>query len=160
MSRDTKVIVGVLIVALLCSSIPIITPLAFGIGVQSGAWSDQLIHSVVFLVFTKLSALYLMVSITGFGLSQYFRNRNPRKFRLTSICFAILFLGTTLTSMLSAWVQVYYVQAEAPTTQIGMAYASVNCVSAFTNIIVWTIILIIIFSKKINPMDEVVSTQN
>jgi len=160
MSKDIRIVVGIVIVALLFGSIPVFVPLVFGIGLQAGAWTNQAIHSAFFLFFTKLYGLGLIVSISGLGLSIYFRKRNPRKFRLTLISFVILLVGTTLSAVISAWVEINYVQAGIPAQQTAVAYSAVTCVSALTNISVWVMIFVATFSKKLNPIDEVVSTDS
>ncbi len=154
MSKDTKFVIGIVILALPFGSIPAIVPLVFGIGVQSGAWSNQAIHSIVFLMLTRLSGLLLSVSIIGLALSLYLRKRNPKKFRLTSIAFAIILAGTILTAILSAWIDVNYVQAGVPASQTAMVYSSVTCISALVNVTSWIMLLIAIFSQKLNPADS------
>jgi len=155
MSKDTKVVISIVVLSLLFGSIPAIVPLVFGIGVQSGAWSDQAIHSMVFLMLTRPSWLLMSVSIIGLVLSLYFRKRNPKKFQLTSIAFSIILVGTILTAILSAWIDVNYVQAGVPASQTVLVYSSVTCISALVNVTSWIMLLIAIFSQKLNPADSI-----
>jgi hypothetical protein len=160
MSRDTKVVFAIVVVALLVGSIPVITPLVFGFGVQSGVWSNEAIYSIVFLTITKLSWVYISASIIGFGLSRYFYSRNPRKFRVTSTLFLLLFLGTILSAIASGWITLNTIQDVTSSTKTTLAYSAYGCVSALTNITVWTMLLVVIFSKKLNVADEVAPMQN
>jgi hypothetical protein len=160
MSRETKVVLALVIAALLCGSVPVVTPLVFGYGVQSGAWTNDAIYSIVFLTITKLSWVYIAASIIGFGLSRYFYNRNPRKFRVTSILFLLLFIGTILSAMASGWITLNNIRNVTSTTETTLAYSMYGCVSALTNVTVWTMLLVVIFSKKLNVADEVAPTQN
>jgi len=160
MSRDTKVVVGIVIVALFVGSIPAITPLVFGFGVQSGAWSSEAIYTATFRFFIELSGLHISVSIIGIGLSLYFRQRNLRKFRFTSIAFAILLVGTILSAAFSAWLNVNYIQAGVPVSESVAAYSAFSCAAALANIVFWAMLFVVTFGKKLDAIDEIVSGQS
>ena len=154
MSKNTKFVFGIVVLALLCSSIPAIAPLLFGIGNQSGAISQQvrsqLLNSIFFRGINKISSLNLLISIAGFALSLYFRQSNPKKFRLTSIAFGLIFVGTIIAGFLSAWVDISSLQASAPQSQTAIGYSATACIFSFFQIASWILLFVVIFSQKFN----------
>jgi len=156
MSKNTKFVIGIVIFALLCSSIPVVAPLLFGIGNQSGAISpqarSQLLNSVFFIGVSKFSSLNLLISIIGLALSLYFRQSNRKKFRVTSIAFGLILVGTIITGFLSAWIDISSLQASAPQSQAAMGYTVTTCIASLVQIASWVLLLVVIFSQKYNEL--------
>jgi len=154
MSKNTAFVVVVVVIALLCSSVPVIVPLLFGMGNQSGAISPettrQLLNSVLFIGITKISGLSLFVSIVGLALSIYFRKAHPKKFRFTSIAFSLFLLGAIISGFLSSWLNIGSMQAGAAQSQNAMGYSAITCISSLFQIAAWVLLFVVIFSPKIN----------
>ena len=154
MSKNTKVVIGIVVLALLCSSIPVMTPLLFGIGNQSGAIprqsTSQLLNSVLFIGVTKLSSGNLLTSIIGLAFSIYFRPINPKKFRLTTIAFGLVLISTIVQGLLSGWVEVNLLQAGAPQAQTAMGYSITACISSLLHIASWVLLFVVLFGQKFN----------
>jgi hypothetical protein len=154
MSKNTVFVIGVVVIALLFSSVPVLVPFLFGMGNQSGAISPetthQLLNSVLFIGITKISGLSLFVSIVGLALSIYFQRSNPKKFRLTSIAFGLFLIGVIISGFLSAWIDIGSVQAGAAQSQTAMGYSAITCISSLFQIAAWVLLFIVIFSPKNN----------
>ncbi len=154
MSKNNMFVIAVIVIALLCSSVPVIVPLLFGMGNQSGAISPetthQLLNSVLFIGITKISGLSLFVSVVGLALSIYYRKSNPKKFRFTSIAFGLFLIGAIISGLLSAWVDIGSMQAGAAQPQTAMGYSAITCISSLFQIAAWVLLFIVIFSPKAN----------
>ena len=154
MSKNNVFVIAVIVIALLCSSVPFIVPLLFSMGNQSGAISpettNQLLNSVLFIGVTKISGLSLFVSIVGLALSIYYRKSNPKKFRFTSIAFGLFLIGAIISGLLSAWVDIGSMQAGAAQSQTAMGYSAITCISSLFQIAAWVLLFIVMFSPKDN----------
>jgi hypothetical protein len=157
MSKNTVFVIAVIIIALLCSSIPVIVPLLFGIGNQSGAISSettrQFLNSVLFIGITKVSGFSLFVSIVGLALSFFYRKSNPKKFRLTSIAFGLFLIGAIISGLLSAWVDIGSMQTGAAQSRTTMGYSAITCVSTLFQFVAWVLLFIVTFSPKANESE-------
>ena len=154
MSKNNSFVVAVVVIALLCSTIPIVVPILFGLGNQSGvispARTHQLLNSVLFLSVTKISVVSLFVSLVGLALSIYFRKSNPKKFRLISIAFTLFLIGTIFSGLLSAWVDIGLMQAGTSSSQNVLRASVLTCISSLFQIASWVVLFVVIFSPKIN----------
>jgi hypothetical protein len=154
MSKNTKFVLGIVILAFFCSSIPIITMFIVGYQGQNGVLLDQLPKQLdqpitfVSVLFTKLANESLFIPLLGLLLSLYFRQRNPKKFHLTAISFTIFILGEILIPMLTTWLEINYAQQGVSLNQRATGYSVVNCASTFVYITAWIILLFAIFSHK------------
>lgn len=160
MSKDTKIVIGIVLLALVCSSLPFMTLLVMGRGEQNARLWDQIPGQfdglTIFTSMTlgKLVDGALLIPLIGLALSLYYRPRNRKKFQLTSVAFALLLIGTIFLAMLSSWLEINYNQQAVSAQQRAAGYSAVNCVSALVNLISWIILLYALFSSRFNPNNE------
>ena len=165
MSKDNKIVIGLVLLALFCSTLPLLALVVMGNGGQNNSLWDripqQLNQPVIFssMTMSKLINGDLLIPIIGLALSIYYLPRNRRKFQLTSISF-VLFLTVALSfAMLSTQIEISYNQQAVPLEQRASGYSILNCVTSIVNFIAWTILLFAIFSPKFNLSHEISDVQ-
>lgn len=160
MNKDKNIVFGIVLLALFCSSLPIITLLVMGSGSQHDTVWDQIPQQLdqptIFasMTLTKLMNGALFIPVIGLALSLYYQRRNRTKFQLTTASFTLFLLGTVLFAVLSTGLEIQYNQQAVLVEQRAAGYASLNCVSTLVNILSWTILLVAIFSPKFNTNNE------
>ena len=160
MSKDRRIVISIVLLALFCSALPIITSVVMGSGGLNGTRWDQVPQQfdqpAIFasMPLAKFMNGALLIPIIGLALSLYYRPRNRQKFQWAAVSFVLFLVETILFAVLSSALEINYHQQGASAEQMAAGFAAVNYVSTSINLLAWSILLFAIFSPKFNSNHE------
>ena len=112
---------------------------------------NQFITSFMFQLAPQLPGLILW--IVGIAISLYSRQKNPKKFLLTTISFSIFFLIALANPIFSAWMTTQYTKGGFSASQMNYGYQILGLVSTPFWLAAWVILFVAIFNQKYNSVE-------
>ena len=92
--------------------------------------------------------------VTGIILSIYFRRQNQKKFTMLLVAFTIFLLISTVSIYINALLTDELLSHNITMSQ-RVAYSdALSCITTPLDIVGWVILLIAIFSRKLNPIAQ------